>query len=197
MFTGIISDLAELKSINKIKDLRYRFFIKDGFNKVNIGSSICCNGVCLTLVKKDNNCFEVDISNETLSLTNLSFIKVGDIINIEKSLRIGDELSGHFVTGHIDGLGELSEIIKINGSYKISITTDNNIISMIAKKGSVSIDGISLTVNDVINNNFIVNIIPHTWDNTNLSKRNLGDKLNIEIDIISRYVKNSLKTISN
>ncbi len=197
MFTGIISDLAELKSINKIKDLRYRFFIKKGFNKVNIGSSICCNGVCLTLVKKDNNCFEVDISNETLSLTNLSFIKVGDIINIEKSLRIGDELSGHFVTGHIDGLGELSEIIKINGSYKISITTDNNIISMIAKKGSVSIDGISLTVNDVINNNFIVNIIPHTWDNTNLSKRNLGDKLNIEIDIISRYVKNSLKTISN
>ena len=197
MFTGIISDLAELKSINKIKDLRYRFFNKNGFNDVNIGSSICCNGVCLTLVKIDNNFFEVDISNETLSLTNLSFIKVGDNINIEKSLRIGDELSGHFVTGHIDGMGELSEVVKIDGSYKISITTDDNIISMIAKKGSVSIDGISLTVNDIINNNFIVNIIPHTWDNTNLSRRNLGDKLNIEIDIISRYVKNSLKTTFN
>ncbi len=197
MFTGIISDLAELKSINKIKDLRYRFFNKNGLNDVNIGSSICCNGVCLTLVKIDNNFFEVDISNETLSLTNLSFIKVGDNINIEKSLRIGDELSGHFVTGHIDGMGELSEIVKIDGSYKISITTDDNIISMIAKKGSVSIDGISLTVNDIINNNFIVNIIPHTWDNTNLSRRNLGDKLNIEIDIISRYVKNSLKTTFN
>ena len=196
MFTGIISDIAELESINKLEDLRYRFINDNGLNDVNIGSSISCNGVCLTLVSIDNKFFEVDVSNETLSLTNLSSLKVGDKINIEKSLKIGDELSGHLVTGHIDGLGELLKITKIDGSYELLISSNDNLISFIAKKGSITLDGISLTVNNIINDNFTVNIIPHTWNNTNLFKRNVGDQLNIEIDIISRYVNNSIKSLN-
>ena len=196
MFTGIISDIAELESINKLEDLRYRFINDNGLNDVNIGSSISCNGVCLTLVSRDNKFFEVDVSNETLSLTNLSSLKVGDKINIEKSLKIGDELSGHLVTGHIDGLGELLKITKIDGSYELLISSNDNLISFIAKKGSITLDGISLTVNNIINDNFTVNIIPHTWNNTNLFIRNVGDQLNIEIDIISRYVYNSIKSLN-
>ena len=196
MFTGIISDIAELESINKLEDLRYRFINHNGLNDVNIGSSISCNGVCLTLVSRDNKFFEVDVSNETLSLTNLSSLKVGDKINIEKSLKIGDELSGHLVTGHIDGLGELLKITKIDGSYELLISSNDNLISFIAKKGSITLDGISLTVNNIINDNFTVNIIPHTWNNTNLFIRNVGDQLNIEIDIISRYVYNSIKSLN-
>ena len=192
MFTGIISELATLSSIIKIKDVRYSFQISSNTDNLKIGSSISCNGVCLTIVKKRRNFFDVDISKETLTITNLSFLKLGEKINIERSLNLGEELGGHIVTGHIDGQCELYKIISIEGSFKLILKTNNELLPMIASKGSIAIDGISLTVNEVFDYGFSVNIIPHTWEKTNLTYRNEGEKLNIEIDIISRYVKRAL-----
>ena len=197
MFTGIITELGILADQNtfKKKDSKYRFQVSWNTKKIVLGSSISCNGVCLTVVKTGKNWFEVDISNESINKTNLSQMKIGDFINLEKSLKIGDEIGGHLITGHIDGQTKILQINKNKSSYIVWLQLNKIFSHFIASKGSIALNGISLTVNDVEKDMFSVNIIPHTWEQTTMKYRKVNDLINIEIDIISRYVNRYLENI--
>ena len=195
MFTGIITDIGVLlnKSIKKNEDYIYRIKGFSNTKKIDLGSSICCSGLCLTVIKTGQDWFEVNLSKETLKLSNFLNLNIGDKVNLEKSLKVGDELGGHFVTGHVDCQAELIKIKKVKGSVVLWFKVTKKLIGFIAKKGSVAIEGVSLTVNDCDANKFSVNIINHTWVKTNLSDKELGDKCNVEIDILSRYINKNLE----
>ena len=205
MFSGIISALGVVKNITyndiysvdiEVKKINLEDFEKSD-NLIKIGCSIACSGVCLTLTGKKDNILTFDISKETMSKTNLSNWKIGNVVNLERALRVGDEIGGHFVTGHVDTVLELKKIIEEDGSKILHINLNNEISPYIASKGSITIEGISLTVNDVKNDYFNVNIIPFTWDNTNLSNVQVNDFVNIEIDLLSRYLVNYQKKKEN
>ena len=195
MFTGIITDIGVLlnKSIKKNEDYIYRIKGFSNTKNIDLGSSICCSGLCLTVIKTGQDWFEVNLSKETLKLSNFLNLNIGDKVNLEKSLKVGDELGGHFVTGHVDCQAELIKIKKVKGSVVLWFKVTKKLIRFIAKKGSVAIEGVSLTVNDCDANKFSVNIINHTWVKTNLSDKELGDKCNVEIDILSRYINKNLE----
>ena len=198
MFSGIISALGIVKNItyddiNSVDIEITRINLEDferPENLIKVGCSIACSGVCLTLIKKKDNILTFDISKETMKKTNLSNWKIGDLVNLERALRVGDEIGGHFVTGHVDTVLEIQKILEEDGSKILYIKLNDEISSYIASKGSVTIEGISLTVNDVKNDYFNVNIIPFTWDNTNLKNIKVNDFVNIEIDLLSRYLVN-------
>ena len=205
MFSGIISALGVVKNITyndiytvdiEVKKINLEDFEKSD-NLIKIGCSIACSGVCLTLTGKKDNILTFDISKETMSKTNLSNWKIGNVVNLERALRVGDEIGGHFVTGHVDTVLELKKIIEEDGSKILYINLNNQISPYIASKGSITIEGISLTVNEVKNDYFNVNIIPFTWDNTNLSNVKVNDFVNIEIDLLSRYLVNYQKKKEN
>ena len=205
MFSGIISALGVVKNITynkiytvhiEIKKINLEDFEKSD-NLIKIGCSIACSGVCLTLTEKKDNFLTFDISKETMNKTNLSNWKIGDLVNLERSLRVGDEIGGHFVTGHVDTVLELKKIIEEDGSKILYIELNNKISPFIASKGSITIEGISLTVNEVKNDYFNVNIIPFTWNNTNLKNVRVNDFVNIEIDLLSRYLINYQKQKEN
>ena len=205
MFSGIISALGVVKNISyndiysvdiEVKKINLEDFEKSD-NLIKIGCSIACSGVCLTLTGKKDNILTFDISKETLNKTNLSNWKIGNTVNLERALRVGDEIGGHFVTGHVDTVLELKKIIEEDGSKILYINLNKEISPYIASKGSITIEGISLTVNDVENDYFNVNIIPFTWDNTNLSNVKVNDFVNIEIDLLSRYLVNYQKKKEN
>ena len=197
MFTGIVSHIGIVKkishpddwelSVNVINDNNsdYNFNI----NSIVIGASISCSGICLTLKKVLNNTLFFDVSDETYKKTNFSTWKVGSLINLEKSLKVGDELGGHFVYGHVDTTAVISSIKKINGSYKITFSINRDFLKYFASKGSVSVDGVSLTVNDVDKDFFTVNIVPFTWLHTSFKNYKTGTIVNIEIDILVRYLE--------
>ena len=166
-------------------------------NLIKVGCSIACSGVCLTLTGKKDSVLTFDVSKETMNKTNLSNWKIGNVVNLERALRVGDEIGGHFVTGHVDTVLELKKIIVEDGSKILYINLNNEISPYIASKGSITIEGISLTVNDVKNDYFNVNIIPFTWENTNLSNVKVNDFVNIEIDLLSRYLVNYQKKKEN
>lgn len=207
MFTGIISALGVVQNIQdyssssfKSKSVSMTLNTPLGFlDQTKLGDSIAINGVCVTVVKFDDSSFVADLSEETLSRTNLSLVKTQDIINLEHALSFGDSIDGHLVQGHVDGLVVLDSIGTgvENQNYKnIVFQLQNpNLIKYIAEKGSVCLNGISLTVNDVCleSSKFKVTIIPHTLENTNLKYLNVGDKLNIEIDMFARYCVNFLE----
>ena len=166
------------------------------FNETLIlGASISCSGICLTLKEIKDNLLFFDVSNETASKTNFLSWVVGSFVNIERSLKVGDEIGGHFVYGHVDTTALINEIEKIDGSYKLMFELDNSFSKFLASKGSVTIDGVSLTVNDVQQNTFCVNIIPFTWSNTCFSSYKEGSTVNIEIDILARYLEKLNKNI--
>ena len=198
MFSGIISALGVVKNItyNDIYsvDIEVRKINLEDFEKsdnlIKVGCSIACSGVCLTLIGKKENILTFEVSKETMNKTNLSHWKIGYIVNLERALRVGDEIGGHFVTGHVDTVLEIINIIEEDGSKILYINLNNKISPYIASKGSITIEGISLTVNEVKNDYFNVNIIPFTWDNTNLSNFKVNDFVNIEIDLLSRYLVN-------
>ena len=193
MFTGIITDIGCVQSIDKNGD--WRIVIRtDQFDLSStlIGASIACSGCCLTVIEKGNDWFSVDVSTESLSKTIISGWTEGSKINLEAALKVGDELGGHIVSGHVDGLGELIDIKEEGDSHRLSFVVPDDLAHYIAPKGSVTIDGISLTVNEVEGSTFGVNIIPHTWDNTTLSNLKAGYKVNIEIDMLARYVARML-----
>ena len=198
MFSGIVSALGIVKNItfNNIYSVDIeiiRINLEDfeiPENMIKVGCSISCSGVCLTLIKKKDNILTFDISKETMKKTNLSNWKTGDLVNLERALRVGDEIGGHFVTGHVDTVLEIQKILEEDGSKILYIKLNDEISSYIASKGSVTIEGISLTVNDVKNDYFNVNIIPFTWDNTNLKNIKVNDFVNVEIDLLSRYLVN-------
>ena len=194
MFTGLITHVGKVSEIKETENNDTYVGIEIKWNDdLNIGSSVCCNGVCLTVIEKKINYFGVELSSETIKRTNFQYLKLNNKINLEKSLKIGDELGGHNVTGHIDGLAKLSKIIQIKSSYELWFEVKEEITNYLAEKGSVALNGISLTINKVENNFFSVNIIKHTWNNTNLSSYQVGSFINLEVDIISRYVSRHIK----
>ena len=189
MFTGLIQDIGTIRTIDE-RDGLTRVEIACGFdmNAVALGASIACNGCCLTAVEMSDDSFTVEASLETLDVTNLKEWTEGFQVNLEPSLKMGDEMGGHIVSGHVDALAELLSVTPEGESYCLRLSVPQDYAHYIAPKGSVALDGISLTVNQVEGNEFAVMIIPHTWDHTNLSSRKVGDKLNFEVDVIARYV---------
>lgn len=193
MFTGLIQDIGRVRSIEKSGDWRIVIETAMDMGAVPMGASICCSGCCLTVVEKFDRAFAVDVSAESLSKTNIGDWDVGRRVNLEPSLKMGDELGGHFVFGHVDALAELTSVEQDGDSYRLKIKPPAGLMPYIASKGSIGLDGISLTVNEVEGDVFGVNIIPHTWDHTTLADRAVGDELNIEIDMLARYVARQLE----
>lgn len=197
MFTGIISDIGTITKAEQPKDFcgDLRLNIACGFKpeSIHLGDSIACNGVCLTVVEIMDNNFSVELSTETVNCTAKNQWQVGKKLNLERSLKIGDTLDGHLVSGHVDGVATLVSIQPSEGSHILTLNTPLELSRFIAQKGSVTLNGISLTVNNIENTKFSVNIIPHTWQNTTLNEHKIGDQLNLEIDIIARYVARLMK----
>jgi riboflavin synthase len=194
MFTGIIRDIGQITSLNTSNgDLNLSIKTTLELNKTNIGDSICCGGVCLTVIKIKNDIFNVELSKETLSVSAAKFWKKGTKINIEKSLLLGDQIGGHLVSGHVDSVTILQSKKNIKGSVRLVFKSPKEIQAYIAKKGSISIDGVSLTINEVNKSSFNVNVISHTFNNTTLGQLNEKDLVNIEIDTIARYAVNAAK----
>ena len=192
MFSGIIENKGFVLKFEKQKDFRLVLDTNLKYKDIKKGSSVCCNGICLTVTskkkKKKYTQLSFDVSQETINCSNFNLIKKGDEINIEKSLSVGDEISGHFVFGHVDDTSKLISIKKVGDSHEIKLEISKKIKKYIAKKGSVSLNGISLTVNQVKNNFIVLNIIPFTWLNTNLKGLKIGDRINLEVDMLARYV---------
>ena len=196
MFTGIINHVGAIEKINYIDDWEICISINNDLNinvlshdkSLIVGASIACSGICLTVKKIEDNCLFFDLSNETASKTNFLNWTVGSLVNIERSLKVGDEIGGHFVYGHVDATANISKIEKIQGSYKLTLVIENSLSKFLASKGSVTIDGVSLTVNEVEQNIFCVNIIPFTWSHTCFSSYKEGSIVNVEVDILARYL---------
>ena len=188
MFTGIVTDLGSLRSIEQQADAR--FFFETGFDTAEfaMGASIACSGVCLTVVDKGPGWFAADVSAETLSKTTLGDWQVGTAVNFERSLRLGDELGGHLVSGHIDGVASVVSRQPEEGSLRLGFEVPPELAKFIAPKGSVALDGVSLTVNEVEGRRFGINLIPHTAAATTLGAKQTGDRVNLEIDQLARYV---------
>ena len=197
MFTGIITDIGRIEAVEQRGDLRLRIGCSYDLSGIDIGASIACSGVCLTVVDKGENWFAVDVSAETISRTAPGMWEAGRRLNLERALRVGDELGGHIVTGHVDGVGEVEGAAQVGGSTRITITAGDEIAPYLATKGSVTIDGASLTVNEVESLSegvrFAINIIPHTAQQTNFDEVAPGRRVNIEIDILARYLRRMLE----
>lgn len=188
MFTGLIQDIGTVRAIDKKGDWRIVIACGLDMEALVIGASVCCSGCCLTVVEKGRDWFAVEVSAETLSKTNIKNWEEGTKVNLEPSLKMGDELGGHFVFGHVDGLARLEKVEQEGNSYRLTVSVPQSLSKFIASKGSVALNGVSLTVNEVEANTFEVNIIPHTWEKTILQNAREGDDLNIEIDMLARYV---------
>lgn len=188
MFTGIITDVGRVAAVERRGDTRFTMATAFDMDAVAIGASIACNGVCLTVVEKGPGRFLVDVSAETLSKTTLGAWVAGTPVNLERSLRLGDELGGHLVYGHVDGVGEVVSVRPEGDSTRWTFRAPDALARFIAPKGSIAIDGVSLTVNEVEGALFGVNIIPHTRDNTTFGTLRAGDRVNLEADMLARYV---------
>ena len=189
MFSGIVTNLGKLTFFDKLKKV---IAINSNLKNVNLGDSISCNGICLTVSKKENKTLFFNVSEETVSKTNLSKSTINDIINLEKSLKSGDEISGHLVFGHVDGISKVIKINNLGNSYEVLFETTKNISKFLIEKCSICLDGVSLTVNYVKKNNFKISIIPYTWKNTTFQNLKIGSILNTEVDMLARYVFKAL-----
>ena len=192
MFTGIIEGLGNIIKFDKKTSNRSAAKMKIRLGKIakglKVGDSVAINGVCLTTINISKDIAEFEMVGETIKKTNLGTLQSGNKVNIERSLKVGDRLEGHFVLGHVDGVGLISTIEKQSNQIKIWTKVPKELSKYIIKKGSVTIDGISLTVVDVLKDQFSVSIIPHTMKITNLSYKKIGDKVNIETDILGKYI---------
>ncbi|MGB9711167.1 MAG: riboflavin synthase [Thermodesulfovibrio sp.] len=192
MFTGIIVEVGKIHEIQKIaQGARLKIFSKKLTESSQIGDSICVNGVCLTIceIDKTKNIISFDISHETLQKTTLGELKKGDSVNLEPALTLNTPLGGHLVSGHVEGIGKIKKIEKIGNDLKIEIEASEEILRYCIKKGSIAVDGVSLTIVDLFSNSFTVVIIPHTAKMTTLGLKKVGDKVNLESDIIAKYVE--------
>lgn len=193
MFTGIITDIGRIESVEQRGDLHIRIASRYDMEGVDLGASIACSGVCLTVVDKGDDWFAVDVSAETLSRTATGLWQEGSRLNLERALRVGDELGGHIVTGHVDGVGTLISATPQGDSTRIVIAAPAMLAPSLAPKGSVAVDGISLTVNEVEDQpdgsvHFGINVIPHTAQMTTLEQLPAGRQFNLEIDVLARYL---------
>ena len=194
MFTGIITDLGSVRTSEKRGDLRLVIACAYDMDSVAIGASIACSGVCLTVVDKGSGWFAVDASAETVSRTSADMWEAGARLNLERALKVGDELGGHIVTGHVDGIGHIVASETIGDSWKVTVAAPSTLAAYIAAKGSITVDGVSLTVNDIADQSdgsahFMLNIIPHTAQMTTLDTLAVGRQVNLEIDVLARYLK--------
>ncbi len=194
MFTGIVTDVGRVRSVSKTPGGR-RLAIETGFEMggVPIGASIACSGCCLTVIAKADHVFEVDVSPETLDKTTLGGWEVGTRVNLERSLQMGDELGGHIVSGHVDGVAECLSVVEDGESWRMAVRVPEPLARFIAPKGSVALEGVSLTVNEVSGAEFGVCLIPHTWNHTNFQNVKSGGRLNLEVDLLARYVNRILE----
>ena len=189
MFTGIITDIGVVTSLEeREKDRRLSIATAWPVDEIDVGASVCCSGCCLTVTEKSLGAFSVDISAETISRSTAGNWTEGAKINLERSLRMGDELGGHLVSGHVDTLAELVSVAQEGESRRMTFKVPDEFAKYIAPKGSVALDGISLTVNEVEGSVFGINIIPHTWKRTTLFHLKSGGKVNFEADMMARYV---------
>jgi len=199
MFTGIITDIGRIESVEARGDLRARIACGYDLSDVDLGASIACSGVCLTVVDKGENWFAVDVSAETQSRTAPGLWAEGAALNLERALKVGDELGGHIVTGHVDGIGEVAAVEPVGDSLRVGLVAGRELARYIAAKGSIALDGISLTVNEVEtladgSVAFTVNIIPHTAAQTSFGALAAGRRVNIEIDVLARYLGRMIDT---
>jgi riboflavin synthase len=201
MFTGIITDVGTVRSAEQRGDLRLAIGCNYDLSTVELGASIACSGVCLTVVDKGADWFAVDVSGETLSRTAPNAWQEGAPLNLERALRMGDELGGHMVTGHVDVVGEILGTCSEGASTRIGIRVPRELGGALARKGSVTLDGVSLTVNEVRDEadgtHFSVNVIPHTASQTTLGALASGGQVNVEIDIMARYLQRMLAAQSH
>ena len=191
MFTGIITDVGEIRHVKDRGDTHIVIATHYDAASIDIGASIACSGICLTVVDKGNakdRWFAVTASGETLSKTTVADWKPGDTVNLERPLKLGDELGGHIVAGHVDGVAELVRLVPEGESTRMVFETSVTLAPFIAPKGSVALDGVSLTVNEVDGTRFGVNIIPHTSKVTTFGRLKTGAKVNLEVDLMARYV---------
>lgn len=190
MFTGIITDIGNVRAVEMRGDMRARIACAYQMDGVDLGASIACDGVCLTVIAKGDDWFDVDISAETLSKTNIGTNgwSEGQRLNLERALRVGDELGGHIVSGHVDGVARIVEMHDDGDSLRVTFEAPKELARYIAPKGSIALNGTSLTVNEVAGNRFGINLIPHTQDVTTWGDIKLGDAINLEIDTLARYV---------
>ena len=192
MFTGIITDIGRIETAEQRGDLRLRIACAYDMATVDLGASIACSGVCLTVVDKGDDWFAVDVSAETHARTAPDMWEEGRRLNLERALKVGDELGGHIVTGHVDGVGEVEAVLPVGDSKRLTIVAGDEVAPYLATKGSVCLDGVSLTVNEVENLSdgvrFAINVIPHTATQTTFDEIVAGRSVNIEIDILARYL---------
>ena len=197
MFTGIITDVGTVRGVQQRGDLRLVIEAGYDMDSLDLGASIACSGACLTVVDKGENWFAVDVSGETVSKTAEGRWKEGARLNLERSLRLGDELGGHIVTGHVDAVGKTVAVRSEGDSKRVEISVPRALGPMIAAKGSVALDGVSMTVNEVRDaedgsTHFTVNVIPHTAQHTTLGDLAPGRQLNVEVDVLARYIARML-----
>ncbi len=194
MFSGIVEKMGELKKIETKSGKIYFTVYAGGFLRgIKVGDSIACDGVCLTAIKVKSGNFTVELMPETLRLTKFSRVAAGDRINLEKSLRVGDRISGHFVMGHVDAVGIVEKVTRAGADVSLTVKVPGKIIKYLAYKGSVSLNGVSLTIGENGKNWFKVYLIGHTLKITNLGRLTSGDKVNIEVDTIARYLESLMK----
>ena len=188
MFTGIITDIGRIAALEQAGDMRARIETAYDTSGIDIGASIASDGVCLTVVALGEGWYDVEISAETVSKTNLGDWAVGHTVNLERALKVGDELGGHIVSGHVDGVAEIVAMTDEGDSTRVRFRAPSDLARFIAPKGSVALNGTSLTVNEVEGDEFGVNLISHTKEVTNWGQAKVGDRVNLEIDTLARYV---------
>ena len=197
MFTGIVTDIGTVLAVREAGDRRVEIGTTFDASEMDLGASVACSGVCLTVVERSRGLFAVDVSAETVSLTAADRWRPGARLNLERSLRVGDELGGHIVLGHVDGVGVVEAVEPDGGSTRLTIRAPDALAPYLARKGSVAVDGVSLTVNGVEDRadgtHFTLNIIPHTADATTLRGLAVGDEVNLEADSMARYLQRMLE----
>ena len=194
MFSGIITDLGEVREVRRDGDTHLVIATSYDLADIAIGASIACSGACLTVVEKGADWFAATVSAETMARTTLGGWRPGTTVNLERALRLGDEFGGHIVLGHVDGVARILDRRPDGDSVRFSFTAPPHLARSIASKGSVALDGISLTVNEVDGERFGVNVIPHTQSCTSLGRAQIGDGVNLEIDVLARYVDRLLQS---
>jgi len=198
MFTGIIEEIGKISSINPIAGgIRIKISASKILDDISIDDSVCVSGVCLTAIKVENDGFWVDAVGATLDKTTFAKMQLSIHVNLERSLKLNDRLGGHFVQGHTNGIGTILEIKKLGENYSLKITVDESLQKYLVDEGSITIDGISLTIAEIDKSKIGISIIPHTWKNTAIQFKKVGDKVNVETDVLAMYIEKFLRKNGN
>jgi len=193
MFTGLVEETGSIRSVRRVgRSLHLTVSASTVLQDAKIGDSIAVSGVCLTVVRFDRDSFTADVMPETYEKTSLGALSIGAAVNLERTMAVGDRFGGHIVQGHVDGLGLIQSLKQDEIAWRITIESPPDLLKYIAPKGSITVDGISLTVIDVGESTFSVSLIPHTWAMTSMKQRKVGDRVNLEVDILAKYVERML-----